>query len=230
MTVLQPINNRPDSLTERVYEAIREAIVARTFAPGTRITEKMLADQLGVSKTPVREALLRLSYVGLIETDGPRGGRIVMPSRRAIQSAYELRAGIEAQAARVAAERGSAPALREVREYAETALARAEFGDGEGFRAFDRRFHLRLGEASDNTLISRFVRDAFDMTWALRRRDVMVASDWLFCAKQHIAVMDAIERGDATLADKAMREHISKVEAMVLDTFDTEAQRDMARR
>jgi DNA-binding GntR family transcriptional regulator len=226
LTVLQPLNNRPESLTERVYEAIREAIVARTFAPGARITEKMLADQLCVSKTPVREALLRLSYVGLIETDGIRGGRIVMPSREAIQSAYELRAGIEAQSARVAAERGSPTVLREVREYAETALARAKDGDGDGFRAYDRRFHLRLGESTDNGLISRFVGDAFDITWALRRRDVLVASDWLICAKQHIAVMDAIEKGDAGQADTAMREHISKIEAMVLATFDTEALRD----
>ena len=71
---------RPDSLTDAVYEAIRRGIIDRRLAPGSPVTEAALAEQLGVSKTPVREALLRLKDIGVIEPNGKRGGRVVQLS------------------------------------------------------------------------------------------------------------------------------------------------------
>jgi DNA-binding GntR family transcriptional regulator len=220
VAVFEPIHNRPQSLTEQVYDTIREAIVARRLAPGDRVSEASLATQLAVSKTPVREALLQLEYIGLIEPDGRRGGRIVTPSRESIKAAYEIRIGLEVQATRLVAERGDAADVAIARGHARTCLEFAQLGDRDGFRQFDRKFHFALATATGNALLVRFVRDAFDLTWALRRRDVPVASASQECARQHLHVLEAVDAGDVDRAEKAMRGHIQKVEGLVLDAFD----------
>jgi DNA-binding GntR family transcriptional regulator len=73
---------RPESLTDAVYQAIREAIVNCTLEPGSRATEEGFPSAFGSSKTPVREALLKLREIGLLEPDGPRGFRVVRSSER----------------------------------------------------------------------------------------------------------------------------------------------------
>ena len=108
------LESKPESLTDVVYEAIRDAIINRVLGPGSRVTEAGLAAQLGVSKTPVREALLKLRQVGLIEPVGRRGGRIALPSRTSIRHAYETREALESHAARLAAERGASADLESI--------------------------------------------------------------------------------------------------------------------
>jgi GntR family transcriptional regulator, rspAB operon transcriptional repressor len=220
MAQLERINSRPESLSERVYDTIREAIVSQKLSPGDRIVEATLAQQLGVSKTPVREALLRLMHIGLVESDGNRGGRVAASSRETVWAAYEFRTALEVQSARIVAARSPAEGVAPFRGYASRCLQRAEAGDDNGFRTFDRKFHLTLAEATGNSLLKRFVRDSFDLTWALRRRDVPAANDSLECARQHLQVVQAIDDGDVERAGSAMRQHIEKVQALVVAAFD----------
>ena len=222
MTILKPIASRPASLTEMVQDAIREAIISRNLSPGDRITEAALAKQLEVSKTPVREALLKLEYIGLIESDGGRGGRIITPSLESIRSAYEVRIGLEVQVARLLAERKDPEQVSEARGYAERCLAGAEAGDRAQFRDYDRRFHLALAAASDNILLERFIHDAFDLTWTLRDREVPVMDDSLLCAQQHMKALGAIESGDIESADDEMRAHIETVLDLVIKEFQAQ--------
>ena len=108
---LAPLTEKPESLTQLVYQALRDAIISKRLPPGERVSEASLARQLRVSKTPVREALLRLHAIGLVEADGGRGGRIVRPSAELIRHTYEVRGALESLAARLAAERAT-PAQR----------------------------------------------------------------------------------------------------------------------
>jgi DNA-binding GntR family transcriptional regulator len=105
VSALQPIAVRPETLSERVYEAIREAIVSRRLVPGERVTETAVAAQLSVSKTPVREALLRLEHVGLVITETCRGVSVVRASPSIIREAFEYRLALEVEACRLAAVR-----------------------------------------------------------------------------------------------------------------------------
>lgn len=224
MTVLQPIHRRAESVTDQVYRSIREAIVSRQLNPGQRIVESALAEQLGVSKTPVREAILRLTSVGLIESDGTaRGGRVVTPSYESIRSAYEIRTALEVEVARLVAERGNSHHVDAARRHAELCLERAQHHDREGFRDRDRDFHFDLARAARNPILARLVSDSFDLTWTLRLRDAPVASDSVECAHQHVRVIEAIERNDPDAAGIAMREHIAKVESIVLGAYDNSA-------
>src|SRR5262249_41988548 len=97
---LAPVTEKPESLTEIVYQLLRDAIISKRLPPGERVSEAGLARQLRVSKTPVREALLRLNTIGLIEADGGRGGRIVRPSAELIRRTHQVRGSLASLPAR----------------------------------------------------------------------------------------------------------------------------------
>jgi GntR family transcriptional regulator, rspAB operon transcriptional repressor len=207
---------RPESLSDVVYETIRDAIVQRTIAPGARVTETGLATQLNVSKTPVREALLKLREIGLIEPAGARGGRVVLPSPIAIRNAYEARLALETFAAQTAARRGSADDKARIETIAQTCLERAEAGDLEGFKAEDSQFHEAIVRATGNPRLVSMVADTVALVTALRHRDVPRAQISLECAQAHVGIAAAITAGEDDAAASRMAEHLRHVEACVL--------------
>ena len=221
VTALVSISPRSETISEKVYGAIRNAIVSRELHPGERLTESGLATRLGVSKTPVREALLQLTYVGLIEADGARGGRVTTPSEEKIEQAYETRAGLEAQVAYVVTGRIQSSELAKIRAIANECTKAARSRDLEGFRAGDRAFHLALAQASGNGYLNRLVHDVYDLVSALRRRDVPDVGDSQKCARQHLGVLAAIGQGSADVAAERMRQHINDVRDMVMVAWHT---------
>jgi DNA-binding GntR family transcriptional regulator len=207
---------RPDSLTDAVYEAIRRGIIDRRLAPGSPVTEAALAEQLGVSKTPVREALLRLKDIGVIEPNGKRGGRVVQLSEVSVRRAYEVRDALEPYAAGRAAGRAEADQVAELRSLAERSLACVKAGDVDGFTHHDIDFHTGVAEAASNPLLRRMVEDALTLALTLRRRARPKATASLACAEAHLRIADAIADGDAAIAEREMRAHIGFVAGMVL--------------
>jgi DNA-binding GntR family transcriptional regulator len=215
--------HKPESLTDLVYEKIRDAIINRVIAPGSRVTEAALAEQLNVSKTPVREAFLKLRQIGLIEPTGRRGGRVMLPSRSSIQHAYEVRQALESFAAEIVAERGTDADLTLIGEAARRCLEAAEAGDLEGFRRWDLVFHEKISEATGNPRLCELVNDSFALVMALRRRDVPQAEGSVACARAHVRIADAIARRDTDAARRAMRDHVQQVEGYVLASLAEEA-------
>jgi len=216
---LEPIEAKPESLTDMVYRRIRDAIVTKSLRPGTSVSEAGLAAQLGVSKTPVREALLRLQDIGLVVADGKRGNRIVEPSLTLIEYAFDVRGALESFAARRAAEVGKRPATAELERLANESVKRAEAGDSAGFRRFDEQFHLAVAEVSQNPLLQRLVENAYTLAWALRQRDVPLFDHQRACAQDHLSITDAILDSDGTLAEKRMAAHIDASRRLVVDTI-----------
>jgi DNA-binding GntR family transcriptional regulator len=217
---LKPLAAKPESLTQIVFDTIRDAIVSKLLPPGHRVSEVGLARQLQVSKTPVREALLRLHAIGLVEeADGGRGMRIVRPSRESIRHACEVRAALEALAARLAASRATATQRAHLVEVAALSLALARQDDVDGFRRHDQEFHDELTGASRNPYLVGLIGNAYTLAGALRQRDVPSASDSVECAIQHVAIAEAIARGDADAAAAATSAHVEKIEQLVLAAF-----------
>ncbi len=223
-TPLESIDLRRDSLTSQVHDVIRDAIVSKALAPGMRLSEAALADQFGVSKTPVREALVRLLAVGLVEADGARGVRVVTPSRERIRHAYEVRGGHEFTAARLAAARATGDEAAELDRVARQSVIRAEAGDAPGFHEFDALFHRGVANASANPLLVQLVENSFSLSWALRRRDAPVTGDSIECAHQHVSIARAIQQREEWAAGNEMLTHINKIMTMVLAALeDSEA-------
>jgi DNA-binding GntR family transcriptional regulator len=221
VSALDPIGKRPESLTERVYVSIREAIISRKLKPGDRVTEASLARQLHVSKTPVREALLQLEYIGLIES-GSSGDRVVLPSYESIRGAYDVRIGLEVQVTRILAVHGDRDTMARAETYAQSCLAAAQEHDRVAYRAHERSFHSALAVATRNRLLTKLVDDTYDLTSALRHRDTATTQDTLDLAEQHLVIVQAAMAGDEAKAADQMRDHLLRTQRMVVEAFEAE--------
>jgi DNA-binding GntR family transcriptional regulator len=212
---LLPLPPRAGNLTEEVFDAIRDGIVDKVLTPGARISEANVASQLNVSKTPVREALLRLRHLGLVEPT-ERGLTVVRPSVKAIRDAYESRAGMERTAAEYAAHRATTEEHERILLLARCSLEHAQAQDGPSFRKFDHEFHEAIACSARNAVLERAVKDSLVLTSALRERDVPASGDSVTCAQEHIRVAQAIRIGDAETAGREVAGHIRHVMAIVL--------------
>jgi GntR family transcriptional regulator of vanillate catabolism len=199
---------------------LREMILAGELPGGARIAELTLVERLGVSRTPIRAALMRLEQEGLLQAL-PNGGYAVRTfSERDVADAIELRGTMEGLAARLAAERGvEAMVLADARScLAEVdALLENPALDDEGFTryvALNQRFHLLLSEMAGSTVLTRELERVVSLPFASPSGFVVVqansprARDMLVVAQdQHRQVLDAIERREGARAEAIMREH-----------------------
>ena len=144
------------SVVDQVYEAIRERITSGSLPRGGRIHQEDLAEELGVSRTPVREALRRLAAEGLVEMRTNRGARVADVDRREMNAAYQARLVIEPGAARLAAEERLPGPLQRMQD-ALAAQRRALPDVAKSFEA-NREFHLALVQASGNEYLMQFVQ------------------------------------------------------------------------
>ena len=213
---LSPV--RQDNLTERVFEHIRSAITSKMLAPGAQLVEAKLAEELNVSKTPVREALLRLREIGLIEPDGRRGGgRVVERSHASIATMYEVREALEVQAAFLAAERGTRSATNIIEEAAARSLASAQADDRAAYREADLALHLAVADAAGNARLVELVRNSFDLIATVRLRDFEHVEVSRACGAAHVSIATAIREGNAVGAGEAMRVHVRFVRDRMLE-------------
>ena len=212
---LEPLAPRPDNLATMVFEAIRDSIVNATIAPGSQVSEAWIASQLDVSKTPVREALLRLRHIGLVDPT-PRGLRVIRPSVKAIRDAYELRAGIEGVAGRYAANRATIEEHGHILLLARSSLECAVARDGQAFRQCDREFHQAIADATRNDILRQSIEDSLILTSVLRERDFEPSGDSVACAQEHVDVAMAIQAGNPEAASNSLTNHILHVMSLVL--------------
>lgn len=218
-SIFEPIAFRSETLSEKVYETIREAIVSRRLPPGERVTEASLASQLSVSKTPVREALLRLEQVGLVQTDGSRGASVVQASPAVIRDAFEYRLALEVEAARLAAARADESAVAAIAHLADASLVAARRQDRPAFLLCDRKFHLEIAAAAGNARLATGVRDAMDLTGALRSRDAIDTQNSVACAERHVDIAEAIRRRAEDEVSALIRNHLKSVQELVVKGF-----------
>jgi DNA-binding GntR family transcriptional regulator len=199
-------------LREQVKEVLLERILAQEYAPGDRLVETRIAQELGVSQAPVREALRELETLRFVESAPFKGARVREVRDRELAEIYPIRAALEDVAARVAAERlagNVAPLEREIR-----AMAKAK-GLGEQVE-HDVRFHKLIVEASGNArlieLWSSLQVEARTMITALRTR-----LDPVEVAKRHEPIADALRRQDADAAGQEIRRHVEDFGRMFIE-------------
>ncbi|MEY4749576.1 MAG: hypothetical protein RIQ60_1790 [Pseudomonadota bacterium] len=201
-------------------QRLRELILAGEIPPGQRLLELTLAERLGVSRTPVRTALVRLEQEGLLDSLPAGGYRVRQFSDHDLRDAIELRGTVEGLAARLAAERGVAAALlTPVRDHLraiDAALAGADFGAAEFavYAEHNEAFHAALGDFAGSELIRRELERARSLPFASPSAFLGVqialpgARELLVVAQdQHHQVLDAIERREGSRAEGLMREH-----------------------
>ena len=204
---------RPNLVREAAYERLKRRILEGVLRPGARLSEPALAQALGVSRTPVREALQRLSQEGLVELRPGRGARVRVLSPREVEEVYEVRALIEGEAAARAAGRCDEAGLHRL-EAALDALETADPDDYAAQIAADERFHALLVAASGNRVLEQVFHD-LDAALALTRQFSRDLNQTPETRAQHRAIVAAIRAGDAAAARAAAEAHVQAFKATV---------------
>lgn len=220
------------SLTQKAYEHVQAGIFSGKLKAGAVISEATLAKELGISRTPVGEAIRQLASEGLVE-QVPRFGTIVKPiDRRELLELYEMREALEAYAAGRAAEHMTSETLVRLQQFCDVMGGIAEelrAGDvGEldeaGLRRFlaaDMAFHLLIIEASGNRRMIQVVKNMRTLSRVFRMR--RVRHDLRVVQKAHEfhrRILEALRLGDSAGAQAAMAEHIGRSKQDALARLD----------
>lgn len=198
----------PATRAEALAETLAERIVSGALKPGQRLDEQALAAEAGMSRTPVREALRRLTATGLVELRPHRGAVVASPAPDGLRAAFELLAEMEALCARWSALR-MAPQERAALEelhHAMAALVRA--GDRTGYRAANRRLHGLIYAGAHNPPLAEVAQSTHQRLAPFRGAQFEAPERLARSHAEHGQVVACLMRADAEGAAEAMRRHI----------------------
>jgi DNA-binding GntR family transcriptional regulator len=198
-------------LRDRVLEAVEQALVSGTLRPGDRLKEAEIAQEAGISRGPVREALQQLVGEGILVNVPHRGTYVALWSKSDVIETYGLRALLESYAARLAMKRMTEEEKAELGSIVERMYTRAREGDAVGLSELDRRFHHRLFELSGNAPLRRILRDLWRRIGMMVNFDATTSPDLFQYADNHRMLLDALRSGKADSAEQVFREHIVSV-------------------
>lgn len=203
MSSVAPFAHRP--LYEEVAEHVRQRIFGRALEPGAWIDEQRLCSEMGISRTPLREALKVLASEGLVTMKPRRGAYVTEMSERDVREAYQLLALLESDAAGEVARRASPAALAELA--ALHAALEAAAGEREAFFAANERFHLRLLEIEGNRWRLHMVTDLRRLMKLNRHHSLFREGRLAESLQEHRELMAALERREPEAAVQLARAH-----------------------
>ena len=196
------------SLVDVAYATMRRRILDNVWAPGFRTLEQELAQELGMSRTPVREALIRLAKEGLVEVVPRHGMRVLPVSAADMRDIYEMLTALEPMAAELAVRRQPAEAELKPLVEASREMARAlKADDLDAWAAADERFHRHLILLSGNRLLIDAVLNCWDRAHRARMVTLRIRPVPAHSTREHMDVVDRIRAGDARGAFEAHRLH-----------------------
>ncbi len=196
--------------SEQLREAIEEQIAIGAFPPGHRLDEAQLAARFGASRTPLREALLQLAALGLVEIRPRRGAVVCALEARQLVEMFEVMAELESMCVRLAARRISSEQLAAVRAAHESCAAlthRPE--DLEAYYRANQRFHFALYAASQNEFLCAEAEALHRKLGVYRRLQLRVRDRVHSSFEEHAQVLKALEEGDGDTAASVMRAHVA---------------------
>lgn len=196
------------SLGSRVFHTIRENILSGKYAPNEELKEKTIGEELGVSRTPVREALRQLELEGLVSIIPNKGAYVVGISRKDMQDIYEIRCRLEGLCARWAAEHITKEQLDELEEIVFRADFHAKKGNAEHLVELDNQFHETLYKAADSKELQRVLSDFHHYLQRVRKITLMDTNRAVESNKEHMMIVEALKEHDAEKAEKLASRHI----------------------
>jgi DNA-binding GntR family transcriptional regulator len=195
-------------LAQRTYEQIREDILNQRLLPRETLIEAELSERYGVSKTPVREALLALAQVGLVESLAFRGWRVKHFTADDAREIYEIRELLEPHALRAAVPRMTAAHHARLRQILSDARQAIEAGELSTLSRLNRLYHVELVEPCGNSRVVGFLHRLQDQLRVMAVRTWLQAASYRREADQHEAILAAVEAGAGERAARLLREHI----------------------
>jgi DNA-binding GntR family transcriptional regulator len=216
------IGDRHLSLRDQVLAELRRRIIAADYRPGERLTEDRLAEDFGVSRNPVREALRVVEAEGFVELQPRRGAVVASPDERSMRDLFAARAVLEPLAARIAAERASEEQLRELRRLLDRAREATEDGDFVLVAELNTELHGAVAQMSANRWLVQFSTSMYrHVHWVFRLgASARAVHSW----QEHVRLVEALEARDPDAAERAAGDHVHAAETAAIDrgTVDSE--------
>lgn len=203
-----------DRLRDQVAHVLRSAISSGELAPGTVHSAPVLAAGLGVSATPVRDAMLTLAREGLVEPVRNKGFRITEVSDRDLDEFLELRELIEVPTIVRVTRSASADQLEAMRPVAQEIVDAARRHDLVGYLDADRRFHLRLLGLTGNERLVEVVGDLRKRSRLFGLAELDRTGKLIASAEEHLELLDLMIAGDAAGAERCARRHLGHVRSL----------------
>lgn len=214
----------PSSLTRQAYELIKEAILTWELRPGDILVERQLAERLGISKTPVRDALLMLEQEGFVVKEPYRGTTVAPISLKDAEEIRQLRETLEGLAIRIAAPLFSPADLEEARAHISSAETALEQGDATLAAEMVEKFHQLLVQKAGNKRLTQFIQQLDEHSQRLNMVLRQIPGRARRSIEEHKRILAAIEENNPTLAVRAVQEHVrslfTEAEASLAEQVD----------
>jgi DNA-binding GntR family transcriptional regulator len=206
---MKPLSTPNTSLADQVASSLRQAVRSGVLQPGRLYSAYQMADTLGVSRSPVREALLRLAEAGMVEFERNRGFRIVLPKPRDIAELFHLRLLLEVPAARRVASEAPPDLVDELRAQLVDMERAATEHDEIRFMRHDQNLHGAILSAAGNRRLVSLIDNLRDMTRLLGASTVDRSRTLHDVCAEHIPIVDAIAAREPDKAGTAMAQHVT---------------------
>jgi len=196
------------TLSDEAYLALRSAILSRRFTPGDKLVVRKLSEAMGLSPTPIKEALVALTREGLVEARARRGYYVPRITMQDIDETYALREVVEGLSARLATSHANAKLLDETASLLAKMRRYAKEKDFERYGDADLAFHHALWQASDNKRLIQVAQAIAGQIRLFISTSAKVPGRLQASLKEHSALVQAIAAGDPQATEAAMRNHV----------------------
>jgi DNA-binding GntR family transcriptional regulator len=210
-----------ESIADQLYRILVERITTGVFVPGSRLDPQSIADEFGVSRTPVRDALARLEHDQLIETRPRSGTFVARPGTSDVREVCQLRKGIEWVATGLAAAVMPAAQIADLRAEAVEALDAVDRGDFAPFFASDFRIHREIVAATGNERLVRARGSVEPFVAWLRILGATGPHRARGSTRRHLEILDAMAARDVAAAQEAAAVHLDEVETWTVADMDS---------
>ena len=198
------------STVQRIEGELMEEISVGELSPGVRLDEVGLAERFGVSRTPIREALSRLTAQGILVPGEKRGVFVAEYSREELSQIFEAMHEIESACARIASQRLNLLARTEIESAQADCMAAAEAGDRSGYLRANEAFHLAIYKATGNPYMAEIATEVRRRTGPFRAKKFASKEDLIRSAMSHRSLIDNIFSEDSMTASNGMRSHMTE--------------------
>jgi len=202
--------DRSQPAAPQVFEQLRDLILSLKLAPGTALSRSELQKQFGLSSTPIRDALMRLDTMGLVEVFPQSKTVVSLINVPLARQAQFLRRSIEQEAVRVLAQASDEALVEKMRATIDEQTARAKEEDFERFNDLDLEFHKLLYDAAGVPDLWTLVRSRSGHIDRIRRLHLPIGDKAAQIVRDHSAIVNAIAKGQPDLAQSELRDHLSR--------------------
>lgn len=204
-------------LRDIVFQAMREAIIKGDLKPGERLMEVQLAEEMGVSRTPVREAIRKLELEGLVVMVPRKGAYVAGLTLKEVADVFEIRGSLEGLAAALAADRITDEEVAELDNILEDISVAGEKGDVDTIIEKDALFHQILFNATRNDRLAQIISNLKEHIDRFRAQSFENPARFKGVLEEHQKILDSIKQGDIINAESLAKEHIYRVEYNIME-------------